>query len=62
MSDNKVVSIDTELYTVESSDSVQRTTAELETPDPKSPQAFAAQLKAATPLNPKKGTKSPNES
>lgn len=64
MSDKKVISIDSELYTVESVDSVQRTTAELDVPDPESPKAFAAQLQAARPLNPqnKKETQSPHES
>lgn len=55
MSDKKVISIDSELYTVESSDSVQRTTAELHVPDPETSQTFAAQLQAARPLNQKAG-------
>jgi hypothetical protein len=61
MSDKKVISIDSELYIVESSDSTERTTAELVVPDPESPSVFAKQLKASRPLN-NNTKKAPHES
>jgi hypothetical protein len=54
MSDKKVISIDSELYTVEHADSVQHTKAELDVPDPKKADLFVEQLKQGRPLNAKR--------